>query len=192
EKIDGFIANARSRSLTILLLNEWNLGADDVETHLYGPWNPWAEIIRRVHCGADRHYFSLLQEAVNQGYMQENKTIFMLLDLYDGITHGTGYERLAPYTYGTLVIRPAQQKQDEETDPHPQFMREVLESTNTTFKTLGPRAVTLESANVAGCVRVLIPTITELVRRGYCTWEEIAQGDLLNKMKKSEILSVAN
>ncbi|KAJ3081111.1 hypothetical protein HK102_002578 [Quaeritorhiza haematococci] len=202
ERVEGFIVNARMRSITVL----WSTQISDsfwsaIDKQLFGPFNSWAETIRRiralkarviVHCGRDGVYYDLLKEAANQGLMQENRTLFTLLDLNSGVVNGTEYADIAPYMYGALVIRPATRENDIITDPYPQYMREVVRSlSNTTVKLLSPRPVTLDSARYAGCVRVLIPTITELVRRGNITWEQVARGELLSRVRMTDVLAAA-
>ncbi|KAJ3079944.1 hypothetical protein HK102_003411, partial [Quaeritorhiza haematococci] len=161
----------------------------------YRSWDDWARQIRQiraynasviVHCGSARHFYSLFQEAVNQGMMEEQRTVFVLLKTPEVDLEEAGFPAtLAQRMFGTLVLDETNLRlvAESEDDPYFHHVKDAFNSLNTPFRTPdGQRpALTLETAQTAACLAMLLPSLTE---RGNAGLENTGAAGCVEKFDK--------
>ncbi|KAJ3078579.1 hypothetical protein HK102_004387, partial [Quaeritorhiza haematococci] len=103
---------------------------------------------------------------------------------------------LARHMFGTLVVNETNLRlvAESEDDPYFQHVKDTLNSLNIPFWTDGQQpALTLETAQSAACLAMLLPSLTNLGNAGYdVTWEEIAEGRLFERVDRNTIMNLVN
>ncbi|KAJ3085148.1 hypothetical protein HK102_000277, partial [Quaeritorhiza haematococci] len=173
----------------------------------YRDWEDWARQIQQiraynasviVHCGSARHFYSLVQEAVNQGMMEKKKTVFVLLKTPEVDLEEAGFPTtLAQHMFGTLVLDETNLRSiaESEDDPYFRHVQDYFHWLNAPFQTAdGQRpTLTLETAETASCLAILLPSLLDLGNSGFdVTWEEIAEGRLFQLLDRDLLRSWVN
>ncbi|KAJ3089578.1 hypothetical protein HK102_006021 [Quaeritorhiza haematococci] len=167
--------------------------AIDPTDESYREWEIWATQIQQVrtlkaeavlHCGTYGSYYALLEQAVTQGLFDDAPPVFVLMKKPEVDIGATDYTHLAPYTFGTLVIDSSKRAfySESEEDPYFKLVKKAFDAVQTPFATDGPPTLSFETANLAACVAMLIPTLSELVSMKELTWNDIMKGKTLEKL----------
>ncbi|KAJ3091507.1 hypothetical protein HK102_000305 [Quaeritorhiza haematococci] len=114
--------------------------------------------------------------------------------IFSAYPEETDYSTLAPYMYGTLLLNTSKQAfyPESEEDPYFKHVKEAFDAMQKPFQTNGPPSLTFESANLASCIAMLIPSLSNLVNQERLTWQEIANGQALNNLAIYELVTVLN
>ncbi|KAJ3085147.1 hypothetical protein HK102_000276 [Quaeritorhiza haematococci] len=83
----------------------------------------------------------------------------------------TDYAEFAEYMAGTLVIDSSKRQFYPRSESDPYFQL---------------------TANNAACIAMIIPMMSDLVKQGLITWEEISEGMLMKKLNKMEVVQTLN
>ncbi|KAJ3087988.1 hypothetical protein HK102_009830, partial [Quaeritorhiza haematococci] len=177
--------------------------AIDPKNESYREWDIWRTQIQQVrtlkaeavlHCGTYRSYYALLQESVTQGLFDDAPPVFVLMKKPEVDIGATDYASLAPYMFGTLLFDSSKRAfySESEEDPYFKLVKEAFDALQTPFATDGPPTLSFETANLAACVAMLIPALSGLVSTSKLTWNDIVNGQTLEKLiGKYNIVRVA-
>ncbi|KAJ3067550.1 hypothetical protein HK102_007388, partial [Quaeritorhiza haematococci] len=177
--------------------------AIDLKNESYREWDIWRTQIEQVrtlkaeavlHCGTYRSYYALLEQAVTQGLYDDAPPVFVLMKKPEVDIGATDYARLAPYMFGTLLFNSSKRAfySESREDPYFKLVKKAFDAVQNPFATDGPPTLSFETANLAACVAMLIPTLSQLVSTRQLRWNDIVKGQTLEKLKgKYTMLQVA-
>ncbi|KAJ3090920.1 hypothetical protein HK102_002257 [Quaeritorhiza haematococci] len=201
--VNGFTKRAAENNITILVTRFLppTLSRPTYMANYRYNYN-WRQYIKSVrdsgvrvvlHCGYNS-LFSLVDEA--KGYIQGNQMHFVTTTvnlMNTDVLRAINYTHIIPYLYGSVAITFTR------TTPVPNAYRSFMENdvlgptqSNPPFKTSSAIRINNDDQIYAACLYTIIPTMSELVKQGLVTWQDIAGGKLLTKITYTKFLEVAN
>ncbi|KAJ3070795.1 hypothetical protein HK102_006589, partial [Quaeritorhiza haematococci] len=202
--LTGFSEAAARNNITILVTRFLPSTVNNVlfmRNYRYG--YDWAQYIKSVrdsgariviHCGY-ASFYSLFDEAAKQGYIQNHEMFFIgtpqnNLDINN--IKFTNYTHILPYLYGAMTLEVARNDA-----PPPTLYSTTISDILTSVAANPPFLVKdvlerKEDTIFPSCLYTAIPTMSELVKRGLLTWNDIANGLLLTKVPFARFMQVMN
>ncbi|KAJ3085086.1 hypothetical protein HK102_000327, partial [Quaeritorhiza haematococci] len=105
------------------------------------------------------------------------------------------FTHIMPHMFGTTVATFVRLGDDPRVFPYRTFLKnEILEpvKNNPPFLTQTPLQFYHEDESYMACLYTIIPTISELVKLGLVSWQDVANQKLLSKVSLTKFLEVAN